>query len=148
MAISEFDLIQRYFTSSETINPANQLSVGDDCALISIPDNHQLAITVDTMVEGVHFFAGADPGQLGRKLLAVNLSDLADKVITLLKSSSKIKYSENLVFMRPLLTPNIDKARNELGWIPVITLDKGLVLTIYELRAVKGLKGVEHAIGK
>jgi len=77
VAISEFDLIQRYFTSSEIFNPLNQLGVGDDCALMSIPDGYELALTVDTMVEGVHFFAGTDPKQLGRKLLAVNLSDLA-----------------------------------------------------------------------
>lgn len=77
MAISEFGLIQRFFTSPSLINPVNQLGVGDDCALMSVPDGYELAVTVDTMVEGVHFFAGADPEQLGRKLLAVNLSDLA-----------------------------------------------------------------------
>jgi len=77
VAISEFGLIQRYFTSAELINPVNRLGVGDDCALMSIPDGYELALTVDTMVEGVHFFAGANPEQLGKKLLAVNLSDLA-----------------------------------------------------------------------
>jgi len=53
------------------------MGVGDDCALLSIPDGYELAVTADTMVENVHFFAGADPKQLGHKLLAVNLSDLA-----------------------------------------------------------------------
>jgi len=77
VAISEFGLIQRYFTVPELVNSVNRLGVGDDCALMSIPDGYELALTVDTMVEGVHFFAGADPEQLGRKLLAVNLSDLA-----------------------------------------------------------------------
>jgi len=77
VAISEFGLIQRFFTSPSLINPVNRLGVGDDCALMSVPDGYELAITVDTMVEGVHFFAGADPEQLGRKLLAVNLSDIA-----------------------------------------------------------------------
>lgn len=77
MAISEFGLIQRYFTSQSLTNPVNRLGVGDDCALLSVPVGSELAVTVDTMVEGVHFFAGADPRELGRKLLAVNLSDLA-----------------------------------------------------------------------
>lgn len=77
MAISEFGLIQRFFTTPLIVNPVNKLGVGDDCALMSIPDGYELAVTVDTMVEGVHFFAGANPRQLGRKLLAVNLSDLA-----------------------------------------------------------------------
>jgi len=62
VVISEFDLIQRYFTSVSLTNSVNQLGVGDDCALMSIPEGYELALTVDTMVEGVHFFAGADPG--------------------------------------------------------------------------------------
>ncbi len=77
MAISEFGLIQQFFTSQSLINAVNRLGVGDDCALISVPEGQELALTVDTMVEGVHFFSGTDPEQLGRKLLAVNLSDLA-----------------------------------------------------------------------
>jgi len=77
VAVSEFELIRRYFTSNKMLNPLNQLGVGDDCALMSVPEGYELALTVDTMVEGVHFFAEADPKQLGEKLLAVNLSDLA-----------------------------------------------------------------------
>lgn len=76
MSILEFDLIQRYFAKQPT-NPVNRLGVGDDCALMSIPVGYELAITTDTMVEGVHFSAGANPRLLGHKLLAVNLSDLA-----------------------------------------------------------------------
>ncbi len=77
MAVSEFALIQRFFTAPALRNPLNQLGVGDDCALIKIPVGSEMAITVDTMVEGVHFFPAADPELLGQKLLAVNLSDLA-----------------------------------------------------------------------
>jgi len=77
MAIAEFDLINRYFGGFGLHNPLNQLGIGDDCALLGIPAGHQLAITTDTMVENVHFFADADPELLGHKLLAVNLSDLA-----------------------------------------------------------------------
>lgn len=77
MPLSEFSLIRRFFTAQKISNPSTQLSIGDDCALLSIPEGYELAITADTMVENVHFFAGADPKQLGHKLLAVNLSDLA-----------------------------------------------------------------------
>lgn len=77
MPISEFALIQRFFTQQRVKNPSTYLSIGDDCALMSIPDGYQLAVTTDTMVESVHFFAGTCPEQLGHKLLAVNLSDLA-----------------------------------------------------------------------
>ncbi len=77
MSLSEFPLIQRFFTKQRITNPTTRLGIGDDCALLSIPDGFELAVTTDTMVENVHFFAGADPEQLGHKLLAVNLSDLA-----------------------------------------------------------------------
>jgi len=40
-------------------------------------ERYELAVTVDTMVEGTHFFPGIDPVSLGHKVLAVNLSDLA-----------------------------------------------------------------------
>ena len=75
--LTEFSLIQRFFTQQRVNNPFTELGIGDDCALLSVPDGYQLAVTTDTMVEAVHFFAGADPEQLGHKLLAVNLSDLA-----------------------------------------------------------------------
>lgn len=77
MALAEFDLIRRYFAVYAPQHPLNQLGIGDDCALLNVPTDHQLAVTTDTMVENVHFFADADPEQLGHKLLAVNLSDLA-----------------------------------------------------------------------
>ncbi|MGD0958364.1 MAG: thiamine-phosphate kinase [Methylomonas sp.] len=77
MSSGEFDLIRRYFDIHTLRHPYNQLGIGDDCALLKIPDTCQLAVSADTMVENIHFFAGADPEQLGHKLLAVNLSDLA-----------------------------------------------------------------------
>jgi thiamine-monophosphate kinase len=77
MALSEFNLIERFFCQQRVKNPSTQLGIGDDCALLTLPSGYQLAVTTDTMVENVHFFAGTDPAQLGHKLLAVNLSDLA-----------------------------------------------------------------------
>ena len=76
-AVAEFDLIRRYFAVHVPKHPFNQLGIGDDCALLAVPQGYQLAVTTDTMVENVHFFADADPELLGYKLLAVNLSDLA-----------------------------------------------------------------------
>ncbi|MEQ1531373.1 MAG: thiamine-phosphate kinase [Methylococcales bacterium] len=74
--VSEFTLIDR-FLKRQTVNKAVAQGIGDDCALLKIPQGYELAITTDTMVENVHFFAGSDPYQLGHKILAVNLSDLA-----------------------------------------------------------------------
>ena len=70
----EFSLIDRYFThrTRHTL-----LGVGDDAALIRPRRGHVLAISADMLVEGRHFFKGADPEALGHKTLAVNLSDMA-----------------------------------------------------------------------
>lgn len=73
-AMSEFDLIARYFTRP---TPRAALGVGDDCALLRPTPGTQLAISCDMLVEGRHFFADVDPAALGHKALAVNLSDLA-----------------------------------------------------------------------
>lgn len=49
--------------------------IGDDAAVL--PAGGPWAVTVDTQLEGVHFFPGLDPAILAQRLLAVNLSDLA-----------------------------------------------------------------------
>jgi thiamine-monophosphate kinase len=54
-----------------------RLGIGDDAALLAVPEGQELAVAIDTMVEGVHFLPGAAPADLGWKALAVNLSDLA-----------------------------------------------------------------------
>ena len=77
MALSEFELIQKFFTHTGAERSDVVLSVGDDCALLKVPEGKELAVTIYTMGEGVHFLPGADPGSLGHKALAVNLSDLA-----------------------------------------------------------------------
>lgn len=71
--LSEFALIRRFFT-----RPAQRarLGIGDDAALIEPPCGG-LALSVDTLNEGVHFLPGTDARRLGHKSLAVNLSDLA-----------------------------------------------------------------------
>jgi len=51
--------------------------VGDDCALLRPDAGLELALTTDMLVEGRHFFPGAEARALGHKALAVNLSDLA-----------------------------------------------------------------------
>lgn len=70
--MDEFSVIKTYFQKKIT---NAKLGIGDDCALISSQDN--IAITTDTLVEGIHFFSNVDPYKLGYKCLAVNISDLA-----------------------------------------------------------------------
>ncbi|MBX3611857.1 MAG: thiamine-phosphate kinase [Hydrogenophaga sp.] len=75
--MGEFDLIARHFTRAAPSGSAVVLGVGDDGALLQPTPGHQLVISSDMLVEGRHFFPGADPERLGHKALAVNLSDLA-----------------------------------------------------------------------
>jgi thiamine-monophosphate kinase len=75
--LSEFQLIDRFFKRSPRAAGPVQLGVGDDCALLQPPSGELLAVSTDMLIEGRHFFAGADPYDLGHKALAVNLSDLA-----------------------------------------------------------------------
>ena len=77
MAVSEFDLIRQFFANATGGRADVLVGIGDDCALLRPPSGTALAISVDTLVEGRHFAPGADPGSLGHKALAVNLSDLA-----------------------------------------------------------------------
>lgn len=73
-APSEFEIIDRYFNRPA---PGAILGIGDDAALITVPPQTELAISVDSLVCDKHFFADTDPYQLGHKALAVNLSDMA-----------------------------------------------------------------------
>lgn len=73
----------------------------------------------------------------------VRLADLAEKIICRVGAKSRIRYEKPIQFMSQLSLPDINRAKIELGWMPIITIDKGLELTIYELRAAKGLKVLE-----
>jgi len=74
---SEFSLIQQYFQQLTPQRDDVVLAIGDDCALLHCPADHVLAVSIDTLVEGVHFFVDVDAKSLGHKSLAVGLSDLA-----------------------------------------------------------------------
>src|SRR5271170_2844612 len=74
--LGEDDLIARYF--APLAGPAG-LKLRDDAALMRPPPGHDLVLTADALVAGVHFFADDPPGAIARKALRVNLSDLAAK---------------------------------------------------------------------
>lgn len=75
--MAEFSIIQKYCQKLGVKHDLTKLGIGDDAAIINIPDDRQLAISVDSMVEGVHFYAKSDPALIAHKLAAVNLSDMA-----------------------------------------------------------------------
>jgi len=75
-SLSEFELIERFFRRAPRSSSV-VLAGGDDAALIAPTPGCELALSVDMLVEGRHFFADIDPRALGHKTLAVNLSDMA-----------------------------------------------------------------------
>ncbi len=67
------DLIKlRVKTRSDVV-----LGIGDDAALLLVPNDHHLVVSTDTLNSGVHFPEDTAPENIGYKALAVNLSDLA-----------------------------------------------------------------------
>ncbi|GAL58537.1 thiamine-monophosphate kinase [Pseudescherichia vulneris NBRC 102420] len=77
MACGEFSLIARYFNRVRRARLDVETGIGDDCALLNVPEKQTLAISTDTLVSGIHFLPDIDPADLAYKALAVNLSDLA-----------------------------------------------------------------------
>ena len=79
MSLLEFDVIQKYFSKiTNTNNNANiPLAIGDDAAIVSLPENTELVICTDTLNDGIHFPIDTSAYNIGYKALAVNLSDIA-----------------------------------------------------------------------
>lgn len=75
--MNEFDLITHYFANQAKPRPDVIVGIGDDAAITQIPNHHQLVITTDTSIAGVHFPENTAAYDIGYKTLAVNLSDLA-----------------------------------------------------------------------
>src|SRR5256885_16661695 len=74
--IGEFGLIRRV-TTGRPQPPGTLLGPGDDAAVLAAPDGRVVA-TTDILVENVHFrLDWSTPRQVGRKAVAVNLSDIA-----------------------------------------------------------------------
>ncbi len=77
---AEDRLIARYFAPLATHPGAFGLI--DDAAAITPPPGSDLVVTTDGIIESVHFFSDDPPDAVGRKVLRMNLSDLAAKGAT------------------------------------------------------------------
>jgi thiamine-monophosphate kinase len=73
----EFRLIERIRELTAQSRDDVRLGIGDDAAVLAVPAGQELAVAIDTLVEGVHFPRGTAAADIGWKALAVNLSDLA-----------------------------------------------------------------------
>ncbi|MDE2138947.1 MAG: thiamine-phosphate kinase [Gammaproteobacteria bacterium] len=75
--MNEFELIREFFSGKSPSRKDVVLGIGDDAAILRVPDGMQVVATVDTLVEGVHFPAGLPAEDIGHRSLAVSLSDVA-----------------------------------------------------------------------
>ena len=73
--LSETELISRFF-NFDIPNHWPSQGIGDDCAIMQVGAS-RIAVTTDTLACGTHFLPDVNPYTVGRKSLAVNLSDLA-----------------------------------------------------------------------
>ena len=74
--MNEFDIIEKYFLGAMMPDYVS-IGPGDDCAVLSIPDGHELCVSTDTLLAGVHFPEDAAPEVAARRAIGANLSDLA-----------------------------------------------------------------------
>ncbi|WP_321335286.1 thiamine-phosphate kinase [uncultured Bacteroides sp.] len=75
--LGEFGLIRRLTESIELKNESSKYGVGDDAAVLSYPENKQVLVTTDLLMEGVHFDLVYVPlKHLGYKSAIVNFSDI------------------------------------------------------------------------
>jgi thiamine-monophosphate kinase len=100
----EFDLIRRYFAPLAA-GFAGAVDLEDDACTYQPPAGHDLVLTADALVEGRHYLASDPADLIGRKMLRVNLSDLAAK------GAKPVGY-----LMTTALGPDIDEA-----WIAKFT---------------------------
>jgi thiamine-monophosphate kinase len=82
--LGEFGLIRRYFQEHEAQRTTDLgdhggvvLGIGDDGAVLRLPEGTDLVAAVDTLVAGRHFPSVTSARSIGYRALAVNLSDLA-----------------------------------------------------------------------
>lgn len=97
--LSEFGMIARYFAPLTRALPSSlgsAFDLKDDAALLRVPKNKELVITKDALVADVHFLSSDDPALVARKLIRVNLSDLAAKGATPLGYLLSLSLPQNI----------------------------------------------------
>ncbi len=76
--LGEFGLIGLIRERARPRSPGTLLGIGDDAAVLGLEGPEALLVTTDMLLEGVHFQRGWGlPRELGRKTIAVNVSDIA-----------------------------------------------------------------------
>jgi len=92
---------------------------------------------IDDMIDGLIKLMDSEessPINLGAEHL-YKLTDIAQAIIDITKSHSKIICKKPLSYMDPEPIPNISRAKEILTWLPVTPIENGLVKTVKEMEA-------------
>ncbi len=116
---------------------------GSDITIHGGPEFSSSFCYVTDVIDAVEKFMKSDlsgPINVGSDV-DIKLTDLVDFIIKETNSQSKIIHGERELFVSELVLPDIHYVKNELGWMPVVTLENGLKKTIFDLKAHKKLQG-------
>lgn len=76
--MNEFELIDKFFAHHANSRSDVILGISDDAAVVRPPIDHDVVMTIDSLIENVHFLKKFQtPFDLGFKSLAISLSDIA-----------------------------------------------------------------------
>jgi nucleoside-diphosphate-sugar epimerase len=71
------------------------------------------------------------------------MKEFSDLIIKETNSTSKIIYESTKLFYSQLILPDIHMARNQLSWMPIVTIENGIKKTVFDIKAHKKLKDFE-----
>ena len=87
---------------------------------------------IKDMVEGIIALMASDtkdPVNLGDDR-SFTLTEIAERIISLTNSKATIAYQESFAFINKPAVPDVSKAKTELDWLPLVSLEDGLRETI------------------
>lgn len=80
--MNEFSLIDAFFKKPALARADVLFGIGDDAACLRVPPGHDLLVSTDTLVAGVHFLSDWDPADIAWRAVMVNVSDMAAMAAT------------------------------------------------------------------
>ncbi|HBU06911.1 MAG TPA: NAD-dependent dehydratase [Candidatus Magasanikbacteria bacterium] len=106
---------------------------GQDLVIYGNGDMNQSLCFITDMVDGLVRLMRSEPEfhlvNLGHDQI-YSMAAVAEKIIKMTNSTSKIRYEAPLVFLTPKGVPDLIRAKENLDWIPLINLEDGLNKTI------------------
>jgi len=100
---------------------------------------------IDDVVDAIEKFMKSDlagPINIGSDV-DIKMLDFVGMIIKETQSTSRVVFEESKLFFSELILPDIHVARNQLSWMPVVTLENGIKKTIFDIEAHKKLKMIK-----